>query len=60
MYRAARSAVVEPTGLGSSGLVTACLLLAIIFIVLPIVAIIGLIFLGGQISGILDEVGRSI
>jgi uncharacterized RDD family membrane protein YckC len=58
--RVARSAMVEPAGLGSSALVTACLLLAIIFIVLPFVAIIGLIFLGGQISGILDEVGRSI
>jgi uncharacterized RDD family membrane protein YckC len=58
--RVVRSAVVQPAGLGSSGLVTACLLLAIIFIVLPFVAIIGLIFLGGQISGILDEVGRSI
>ena len=58
--RVVRSAVVQPAGLGSSGLVTACLLIAIIFILLPIVAIFGLIFLGGQISGILDEVGRSI
>ena len=58
--RVVRSAIVQPAGLGNSGLVTACLLLAIIFIVLPFVAIIGLIFLGGQISGILDEAGRSI
>ena len=58
--RVVRSAMVQPAGLGSSGLVTACLLIAIIFIVLPFVALIGLIFLGGQISGILDEVGRSI
>lgn len=58
--RVVRSAVVQPAGLGNSGLVTACLLLAIIFVVLPFVALIGLIFLGGQISGILDEVGRSI
>ena len=58
--RVVRSAIVQPAGLGNSAVVTACLLLLILLFVLPIIALIGLIFLGGQISGILDEAGRSI
>jgi uncharacterized RDD family membrane protein YckC len=58
--RVVRSAMVQPVGLGTSSVVTACLVIVVGLIVLWFVAIIGLIFLGGQISGILDEVGRSI
>jgi uncharacterized RDD family membrane protein YckC len=52
--RAASSAVVKPEGLGRSGVVTACLVLVIAFIALWLIAIVGVIFLGGQISEIQD------
>lgn len=58
--RLANSAVVRPAGQSSSALVTACLVLIIILVAFAVLSIVALIFLGGQMSDILDEVGRSI
>ncbi len=57
--RVAGSAMVAPEG--NEGPVIPCLVLAVIlFVVLPIVAIIGLIAVGTQVQQILTEVGGSI
>ena len=55
--RAANSIVVQPVGTSSNAAVVGCLLLVVLFVVLPIIA---LIALGGQIEQILSEVGQSI
>lgn len=52
--------VVKPADANNGGLVLGCLLLLILLIVLPLIAIIGLIFLGSQVSTILSTVGESI
>jgi uncharacterized RDD family membrane protein YckC len=52
----ANSAVVRPAGAGT-GLAIACLVILLALILLPIVA---LIFVGGQVSSILSEVGQSV
>lgn len=58
--RLANSAVVRPAGQTSSGLVTACLVVIIMLIALAVISIIALVFLGGQMSDILEDIGRSI
>ena len=55
----ANSAVVRPAGAGN-GLAMACMVIVIGLFVLAIVSIIGLVFLGGQVSTILSTVGDSI
>jgi uncharacterized RDD family membrane protein YckC len=56
--RLADTAVVEPAGIGTSGLVLGCAAVALIVLILPIVAIVALLFLGAQMSDvILSAVG---
>jgi uncharacterized RDD family membrane protein YckC len=57
--RFANSAVVRPANAGN-GLAYGCLAIVVALLVVAIVAIVGLIFLGGQVSSILSEVGESI
>ena len=57
--RIAASAVVQPAGLGRSGLVVGCLVIVVGLIVLWVV-LIALILLGGQMEEILREAGQSI
>ncbi len=58
--RFANSAVVRPRASSSNGLVTACLIGALVLGGLAILSIVALIFLGSQVSSILDQTGRSI
>ena len=58
--RFAGSVVVQPRGGSSNGLVVGCLLIIGLLVVLPIVAIVALIFLGSQVSNILVDVGNSV
>jgi uncharacterized RDD family membrane protein YckC len=55
--RFANSAVVEPIGQGNGAIVGCVVLLVVVFVVLPVVSIVALIFLGGQVSSILSSVG---
>lgn len=57
--RFANSAVVRPANAGN-GLAYGCLAIIVALLVIAIVAIVGLIFLGSQVSSILSEVGESI
>ena len=57
--RFANSAVVRPSGAGS-GVAMACLVLVIALLVISLLSIVALIFLGGQVSAILSEVGNSV
>lgn len=57
--RFANSAVVRPANAGNA-LAYGCLAIVVALLVVAIVAIVGLIFLGGQVSSILSEVGESI
>lgn len=57
--RIAGSATARPTGAGN-GLVTTCLVIVIGFVLLSLLAVVALIFLGDQISGILRDVGESV
>jgi uncharacterized RDD family membrane protein YckC len=57
--RFANSAVVRPVNAGD-GLVYTCLVVVFIIPILGILAIISLIFLGGQVSDILSQVGTSV
>ena len=57
--RFAGSAIVQP--IGREGPVFACLiLLVLLFVVLPLIAFVGLLAVGSQITTILSEVGTSI
>ena len=60
--RWAHSVVVRPAaaGAGGSGLVAACLIILAIVALFFLFSIIGLIFLGSQLSNILSAVGTSI
>lgn len=58
--RVARSAIVQPADRPSNSVAMACLAIVVVLVVIAIVSIIGLIYLGSQISGILEETGRSI
>jgi uncharacterized RDD family membrane protein YckC len=57
--RFAGSAVVRPIG-ASNTAVMACLVIALIVLLLAVVSIVALIFVGGQVSSILSEVGESV
>jgi uncharacterized RDD family membrane protein YckC len=54
------SAVVQPRGGSSNGLVTGCLVIIAILVIIPIIAIVALIFLGSQVSDILENASRSV
>jgi uncharacterized RDD family membrane protein YckC len=58
--RFAGSVIVQPRGGSSNGLVFGCVLILVLLLVLPIIAIVALIFLGSQVSTILDNVGTSV
>jgi len=56
--RFAGSAIVQPVGAQTPA--TACLVLLILLIVLPLIAVFALILLGGQMSTILSDIGSSV
>ena len=56
----ANSAIVQPIGGSSSGLVMGCLLVIGLIVLLFVVAFVALIFIGGQVSTILSTVGTSV
>jgi uncharacterized RDD family membrane protein YckC len=58
--RFANTALVRPSGQGTSGLATACLIVVVVLAALVLLSIVALIFLGSQMSTILSEVGESI
>ena len=58
--RFANSAVVRPAGQGTGGLALACVVVIGILLIFFVLSIVALIFLGGQVSTILSEVGNSI
>ncbi len=58
--RFAGSAVVQPSGQGSSGIVLGCLIIIGLLVILPLLTIIFLIFIGSQMSDILSRIGTSI
>jgi uncharacterized RDD family membrane protein YckC len=57
--RFANSAVVRPATAGT-GLAYGCLAIVVALLVVAVIAIIGLVFLGVQVSSILSDVGESI
>lgn len=57
--RFANSAVVRPANAGT-GLAYGCLAIIVALLVVAVVALVGLVFLGTQVSSILSEVGDSI
>jgi uncharacterized RDD family membrane protein YckC len=57
--RIANSAVVRPANAGN-GLVMACAVIAVVLAALALLSIVALIFLGGQVSSILSDVGESV
>lgn len=57
--RLANSAVVRPANAGT-GLAYGCLAIVVALLVVAVIAVIGLVFLGTQVSSILSEVGESI
>jgi hypothetical protein len=58
--RFAGSVVVQPRGGSSNGLIVGCLLIIGFLVILPLIAIVALIFLGSQVSGILEDVANSV
>jgi uncharacterized RDD family membrane protein YckC len=58
--RLARSAIVQPADRPSNTVAIACLAIVLALVVISIVSLVALIFLGGQIEGVLEEVGQSI
>jgi hypothetical protein len=58
--RWANSALVRPRDSSSSGWATACLIILIVVGLVFVVSIIGLIFLGSQVSDILSKIGSSV
>jgi len=58
--RIADSVVVQPRGGSGNAWVVGCLVIVAFVVIICVVSIVALIFLGGQISGILDEVGNSV
>jgi uncharacterized RDD family membrane protein YckC len=58
--RFAASAMVQPAGGSGNGLVVGCLLIVAILAMIAVVSFVALIFLGGQVSTILETVGESI
>ena len=55
--RFANSAVVEPAGMGNGAVVGCIVVLVLLFIVLPVIAVLGLLSVGSQINTILSAVG---
>jgi hypothetical protein len=58
--RWANSALVRPRNSSSSGWATACLIIIVVLGLLFVVSIVGLIFLGSQVSDILSKAGSSV
>ncbi len=58
--RFAGTAIVQPVDGQTSGLFIGCLVIAAIVVLVFVASIAGLIFLGGQVSSILSEVGTSV
>ncbi len=58
--RFANTALVSPSGQGSSGLVKACLVIVAVLFLVAVGSIVALILLGSQVSTILSEIGESI
>jgi uncharacterized RDD family membrane protein YckC len=56
----AGSVVVQPRGGSSNGLIVGCLVIIAFLVLIPIIAIVALIFLGSQVSGILEDVANSV
>ncbi len=57
--RFAGSAIVQPTTASNAGAM-ACLIIAGLLLLIPILAIVALIFLGGQVATLLSDMGNSI
>ena len=58
--RFAGSAVVQPRGGSSNGLVIGCMVILGILALIFVGSIVALIFLGSQVSNILEDAGRSV
>ena len=58
--RFAGTAMVRPAGSSSNGLVLGCVAGLVILFLVAIISLVALIFLGGQVSSILSDVGTSI
>lgn len=60
--RWAKSVIVRPEGAGSGagGWLAACLIILLLLVLIPIVSVVALVLLGGQVSEILSTVGESI
>ncbi len=58
--RFANTALVRPSGQGTSGLAKACLVVVVVLAALAVLSIVGLLFLGTEMSTILSEIGESI
>jgi uncharacterized RDD family membrane protein YckC len=58
--RFANSALVRPLGQGTSGVAKACLVIVVVLLLLFVISIVALVYLGGQLSTILSQVGESI
>ena len=58
--RAAGSAIVQAAGKQQNTVAIACLVIVVGLVLISVLSIVALIFLGGQVEGILEEVGRSI
>jgi uncharacterized RDD family membrane protein YckC len=59
--RFAGTAVVKEAGRSTNGVVVGCIVIAVlVVVVLPIISIVALLFLGGQVSEILSTVGESV
>ena len=58
--RFANTALVRPSGQGTSGLATACIVIVGVLALLAVIGIVGLSLLGSNLSDILSEIGDSI
>jgi uncharacterized RDD family membrane protein YckC len=58
--RIADTVVVQPRGGSGNAWVVGCLVIVAFFVLIAVVSIVALIFLGGQISGILKDAGNSV
>jgi uncharacterized RDD family membrane protein YckC len=58
--RFADTVVVQPRGGSSNGLIVGCLVILGFLVIVPIIAIVALIFLGSQVSSILEDVANSV
>jgi uncharacterized RDD family membrane protein YckC len=58
--RFAGTAMVQPVGGSSNGLVVGCLVIIGFLVLVSLISMVALIYLGGQVSTILEEVGNSV